>query len=215
MKSLLRRSAIILSLLTLVVYLGFILHDLFQSHSVLQQSVSMRLLDDTDRLGSAIGYFFSERLNDLSDLKETPSLSAYYENLALGTPMEYRLAASLEEVNATFRKFSDKKALGGKSIYKRLVFLEADGRKLVDSNSEKANENKGEEKISREFLYPKDARHQFFVSGQEADTSIVISIPYLYRGKYKGSILTWLSLQEIFHFFLAGFSGKDTPIFFI
>ncbi|MBV5341713.1 MAG: hypothetical protein J0665_19525, partial [Deltaproteobacteria bacterium] len=80
----LRRFAIIAFVLMLVGYMAFLLTDLYRSRSEIQQAAKARLLEDAGKRGTALGYFFSERINDLQDLAENRELSAYFENKDLG-----------------------------------------------------------------------------------------------------------------------------------
>ena len=212
MKSLLRHFAITLLCLTLLGYMGFLLRDLYKSRSELQQSARTRLLDDTEKRAMAIGYFFTERLNDFQDLSENRELSAYFENLALGMSMEYGLAASLEDANSSFARFRQKKMLGGLTIFKRLVFLDNTGHKLLDSLQDTQYQARDEEKNWRPFLSRDRSKPTFYVSSQYTEALIIISMPYIAKGKFSGFILAWLSPSEISKHFLTGLSSQKNPI---
>ena len=208
----LRRFAIIAFVLILVGYMAFLLTDLYRSRSEIQQAAKARLLEDAGKRGAALGYFFSERINDLQDLAENRELSAYFENKDLGMSMEYGLAASLDEANTAVGKFRNKKKLGESGIYRRVVFLDAGGRKLLDSASGDELQPKGEELLWRGFLPKKGTGAQFYASGENAAARIVITIPYYFKGRHNGFILAWLSPAEIYSQFLSSSSAKKNPI---
>lgn len=198
--------------LSLVVYLGFLLTDLYRSKSELQKSSRARLLEDADKRAQTLSYFFSERLNDLQELAANRELSAYFENMALGMSMEYGLAASLEEASVIFSAFQKKKRLEGDAIYKRVVFMDADGRKVIDAFDSNITPRKGEEKSWKSYLNLKDLKTTFFAVGEDDTAVIIISHPYTFKGKRSGHILAWLSPAEIHKHFLARVGGQRNSL---
>jgi hypothetical protein len=204
----LRRFAIIVFVLMLVGYMAFLLTDLYRSRSEIQEAAKARLLEDAGKRSAALGYFFSERINDLRDLAENRELSAYFENKDLGMSMEYGLAASLDEASREVSKFRNKKKLGESEIYRRVAFLDAGGRKLLDSAAGDEHQPKGEEQSWRGFLPKKGTGVQFYASGENAGARIVITIPYYFKGRHNGFILAWLSPADIYSQFLSSSSAK-------
>jgi two-component system, sensor histidine kinase and response regulator len=206
-----QRIAPVLIGLSLVAYLGFLLTDLYQSRNELQKSSRARLLEDVDKRSQALGYFFSERVNDLQELAANRELSAYFENQALGMSMEYGLAASLEEANEVFSAFQKKKRLGEAEIYKRVVFLDAAGHKLLDGRGDSVTVRKGEERGWKIYTGKNNTKIRFFAEGRDETATIIMSIPYTFKEKRSGQILAWLSPADIHRQFLArGDSQKNT-----
>jgi signal transduction histidine kinase/CheY-like chemotaxis protein/HPt (histidine-containing phosphotransfer) domain-containing protein len=206
-----QRIAPLLIGLSLVVYLGFLLTDLYHSRRELQQTGRDRLLEDADKRSQALSYFFSERLNDLQELAANRELSGYFENVSLGMSMEYGLAASLEEAGSVITSFQKKKRLGAQLLYKRVVFLESTGHKLIDVVDKGAIWRDGEQQDWKQYAGQQHTTPVFFASGEDETASIVISVPYIFKGKVKGSILAWLSPADIYRQFLAG-STKQTSM---
>ena len=198
--TILRRLALGLFTFSLVAYMGYLLTDLYRSRSELQVSARGRLLQETDKRAMALGYFLSERTNDLQELAGNRELSAYFENEALGMSMEYGLAASLEGAQVALREFRGKKRLAGKEIYSRVVFLDPRGRLLLDTGTETAPLAGRSE---REWLTPlnRTASAPRFFAGP-AGGSIGIAMPYHFKGRYRGGIIAWLSSREIYHSFV-------------
>ena len=212
MKTFLRRYAIVGLGLVLVGYMALLLSDLYRSRSELQQTANARLRDDADKRATALGYFFSERVNDLQDLVGTRELSAYFENVNLGMSMEYGLAASLYEADEAFDAFRNKKLLGTTQIYSRVVFLDSQGRKLLDSVADTVHPEVGETRLWRGFLAGNGLKPRFYAEGEDAAARIVISVPYFFKGHKNGFILAWLSPAEIYDHFLSGTSSKSNPV---
>ena len=206
-----QRIAPLLLGLSLVTYLGFLLTDLYRSRSELQNSSRARLLEDADKRSQSLSYFFSERVNDLQELAANRELSAYFENLALGMSMEYGLAASLDEAKAVFTVFQKKKRLGDVNIYKRVVFLDSSGHKLIDIHNESIVIRKGEERDWNSYTGKNAPKITFFAEGRDETASIIISKPYIFKEKRIGYILAWLSPSDIHNHFLArGDNGKNS-----
>ena len=192
--------------------MGFLINDLFQSRSQLHQISRVHLLNDSGKRATALGYFFSERSNDLLDLSENRELSAYFENRALGMSMEYGLASSLAELNTSFDKFRGKKKLGNSEIYKRIVFLDVNGRKLVDSRDPSLRLTQGNEGGVPSLTFRKKNRPMFFISGEGNRMSIIIAMPYRFKGQYVGSIQAWFDPEEIYGHFLSVVDPHHYPM---
>ena len=213
MKVFLRHATMFLFSLALLIYMGFLLNDIYRSRSELLQTARAKLFDDTGKKALGLGYYFSERVNDLQTISESRELSAYFENVALGMSMEYGLAASLQEANAAFVRFQGNKRLGTIPIYKRLVFVDVRGHKLADSLSDSAEPVHNEEQGWKGFLIRNGATVRFYATGQGEATSIVLSKPYIINGKQHGFILAWLSPAEIVHHFLDSIRSHNNTIF--
>lgn len=198
-----RRLAPVLLGLSLVAYLGYLLNDLYRSRNELQKSSRDRLLEDADKRAQSLGYFFSERVNDLRELSANRELLAYFENMALGMSMEYGLAASLEEADAVFSTFRNKKRLGEVEIYKRVVFLDSAGHKLIDVRGNGIPPKKAEERGWRAYTAARNGKVSFFSEGEDGAATIIISSPFVFKDVNKGYILAWLSPEEIHRQFLA------------
>jgi signal transduction histidine kinase/CheY-like chemotaxis protein/HPt (histidine-containing phosphotransfer) domain-containing protein len=207
-----QRVAPVLIGLSLLVYLGFLLTDLYRSRSELQLSGRAHLLEDADKRSQALSYFFSERLNDLQDLVVHRDLTAYFENVALGMSMEYGLAASLEEARAVFAAFQKKKHIGDSTLYKRLVFLDTGGHKLLDVREAGLERQKGEELAWKAYSHKQLKKPVFFASGEDDTATIVISVPFFFKGALRGHILAWLSPADIHRHFLADRASRTSMI---
>ena len=207
-----RRVAAIVFSLSLVGYLGFLLTDLYRSRSELLNSYRAEQLRDTEKQTQALGYFFSERVDDMVGLTENRELSAFFENKALGMSMEYGLAASLDEVRSSLETFHARRKLGQQNIYRRLVFLNAGGGILVDICSEGVNAEPGEQRLWKPILSRTSAAPRFQTQVVGGESSIVISTPYFFKGSYGGHLLAWLSPAQIYRNFIVFDSLEHTDI---
>lgn len=186
----------------MVCFLGFLLMDLYKSRNELQQTATAQLFMNSEKHALAIGYFFSERKEDLSLLAESRELSAYFENIALGMSMEYGLGASLDELKNTFEKFRNRRKMGQWDIYRRVVFLDTAGHILVDAHADYIEPTQGEAKTWKAYLTHKKGLKYSSISNDE-ESSIILSLPYYFKGIYSGHLLTWISPMVVYRNFIS------------
>jgi signal transduction histidine kinase/FixJ family two-component response regulator len=198
-----RRLAGFFFSLALVGYLGFLLTDLYSSRSELQNAGRDQLFQDTEKHTEALGYFFSERSDDMIALVENHAFSAYFENQALGMSMEYGLAASLDEANSTLEKFRARRKMGRWDIYRRIVFLDSSGHVLIDAHSENILPRKGEGRDWKPFLSRKQTSPQFHTLAVGDEYVIIVALPYYFKGIYVGHLLAWVSPVTTYQHFIA------------
>ena len=198
-----RRSAALLFSLALVGYLGFLLTDLYRSRSDLQFAARALLLQNSEKQALAVGYYFSERADDMLALAENSTLTAYFENVALGMSLEYGLAATLDEAKIALEKFRVRRKMGRWDIYRRVVFLDASHNVLIDIHTENIQSRKGEERGWKPFLSRTNSTAQFHSQIADNESAIVISLPYFFKGRYSGHLLAWVSPAIIYRHFIA------------
>ncbi len=112
--------------------IGFLLISNYRSQVQLQKHALEQLDHDAERRATAVGYFYSERRNDIKHLLEHRAISAFFENKALGMSLQYGLSESLFAISELFEHFMQERKLGEEQIYTRLAFVESDGTVLVD-----------------------------------------------------------------------------------
>ena len=199
-----RRLAAVLFSLALVGYLGFLLTDLYRSRSELQQAARAQLLQDSERHTLALSYFFSERSDDMIALSENRELAAFFENAALGMSMEYGLAASLDDAKSVLEKFRVRRKMGRWDIYRRVVFLDASGKALIDAHTENVEPHKGEERRWKPFISRKQGAPKLHTLLENGESAIIITVPYFFKGAYSGELLAWISPVIVYRHFIAG-----------
>ncbi|MBV5340181.1 MAG: response regulator [Deltaproteobacteria bacterium] len=200
--SFIRRLAVIVLSLALVGYLGFLLTDLYRSRSDIQRASRAQLIQDSEKHALAIGYFFSERSDDMLALAENRDLSAYFENAALGMSMEYGLAASLDEARSALAKFRLRRNVGRWDIYRRVVLLDEADHVLIDVHTENVTPTRGEERHWKPVLTRTQTSPAYHTLTTDSEMVIVITYPYFYKGQYKGHLLAWVSPVIIYRHFI-------------
>lgn len=176
-----------------VAYLGYILSNLYRSHRELQSYQRGQVLRESHRLAESLEYLFSQWLKDLRTLLAGRELSTYFENKALGMSMQYGLSASLYRIREVFDSHRVENELGGSKIFKRIVFLNAQGDRLVDSQFavEKTS-------LPDEPGYWAPLLSQSTSSLQMLGKELVFVVPYKFKSKISGYLLAWLSVEGIY-----------------
>jgi len=179
----------------LIAYLLLLLSMSYLSQQNLKQASKNTLLFNIEKRASALSYFHSERLNDISVLANDRALSVYFSNRDLGMSMEYGLRASLLVMKNQFKSLVKNKQINSKPIYLRLIFIEEqDKSHLVDEGL--AN-NIDEPWLNNNLMATADIKTIIF---EDIDHShFVILYPYHYKGRRIGTILAEINYDEVNH----------------
>ena len=181
----------------LIGFVGFLVVSQYRARLALEKSQLRQRSHEVGNRATAIGYFLSERDDDLHYLSESRELSIYFENLALGMSMEYGLRASLWAIEDLFDRTRLKKKLGDEAIYSRIVFVDAEGRVLVDSGAP----SPGQRPDISAFAGPGETR-RLECDRRGASPQVVVSLPYEFKGQTTGRILAWIPLPLVFSHFV-------------
>ena len=200
--SIIRRIAVLFLTLAVVGYLVFLLFSQYRSQQELEKLYINGLLRDSERHATAFGYFFSERGDDIVRLAESRELAIYFENKALGMSMEYGLSASLLDAEAAFDTFREKKKLDNHAIYSRVIFIDAAGRKLIDSGMPELTSGAASGLKTASYVRKSAPHPEFFAEGVNEESLITISFPYHFKGVYSGQIIAQLPFSNIFSHFV-------------
>jgi PAS domain S-box-containing protein len=200
--SIVRRIALVLIGLVLTGYMAFLLYSQYVTQTELKKYFLSRVLSDTEKRATAVSYFFAERSNDMAALAECRELSIYFENQALGMSMEYGLSASLMEVEDAFRRFIEKRSLGEKRIFTRVLFIDASGRRLIDVGEQGKGDKREQAGYWKPYLVKKSRVPVILADGRGRDASITISLPYLFKGIYSGQIIARILPELVFEHFI-------------
>ncbi len=189
------------SLLVAIIYLVF---TQYRSQVALQQSTMNQITYDSEKRAAALSFFFSEQKENIVEISNSSELTAYFSNKKLGMSMEYGLQESLQIVSDFFNRISTFRKLGEQPLFDRIIFLDAAGKILSESHSPKNEWNS--ERDWRKFLAPNSSEPEFVYNKNDAELYIVLSAPCIYKGQYQGQILAWLSIPNIYDFFIEGVS---------
>ena len=196
------RIVAVIFCLAIAGYMGFLLFSQYRSQSELQKFYLNVQLMDSEKHATALGYFFSERADDIIRLAETRELSLYFENKALGMSMEYGLAASLVDAEVAFSTFREKRKLQNKAIYTRVLFLDASGRKLLEAGKPSDGNKNSPENDVTSYIVKKTKVPVYFAERRNEDSLLTISFPYYFKEVYSGQILVQMPLGVVYNQFV-------------
>ncbi|MGE5506153.1 MAG: response regulator [Actinomycetota bacterium] len=121
-------------------YSGILLWNGFRSQWQLQAEAEARLVHESRGRADVFDDFIADRRNDVADLAESREMEAYLVNKALGMSLRYGLAASLDAIEAAFRRRMERGRLRDEAVYNRLVLLDANGEITIDVQQEWAGD---------------------------------------------------------------------------
>lgn len=199
----------VLACVVLVAGIGYLSVSQFRSGRELLNSRFRELAQDAGRKGTTFGYFWGERSNDVRHLAESRELSSYFENQALGMSPQYGLTASLLALEDLFDRVRQSKRLEGRTVYERIVLMDALGEPLVISGGARPGSEQGE---WRSHVRRGD-EVSFLPCQEQGETKIVVSVPYFFKGRYTGQLLAWVPLSLPCRRFIGeGEAGTSTAV---
>ncbi len=194
----------------LVVYICSLVFINYKAQVSLENSAREEILLNIKNRITALSYFYEERKNDLNEILSQRSISAYFENKALGMSMEYGLRASLLSIARDFKYFLNNKKLEGINIYKRILFIDPNGKILVDTKQKYLHEHYNID--WKNIITPNETRPYFvFLRGSKNKYELIGSIPYFFKQRYVGQLITIISPQSIFRLL----EFKNNLVFFV
>ena len=174
----------------------FLLISNYRSQVQLQKHAMEQLAHDAERRATAVGYFYSERRNDIKNLLEHRAISAFFENKALGMSLKYGLSESLFAISELLDHFMEERKLGEDKIYTRLAFVENTGAVLVDRPSKGASERTP---IDVEAFFDRNQPVSPIISREEdRELLAIVSEPYFYKGKHVAQLIAWVSIEPVY-----------------
>ena len=181
---------------TLICCIGFLLVSYYRSQVQLQKHAMEELAHDAERRATAVGYFYSERRNDIKNLLEHRAISAFFENKALGMSLKYGLSESLFAISELFDHFMEERKLGGDKIYTRLALVDSDGAVLVDLPSKRADERTAIDAAA--FFNGNEPVSGIISREEDREFPVIVSEPYFYKGNHAAQLLAWVSIEPVY-----------------
>ncbi|WP_316976543.1 sensor histidine kinase [Shumkonia mesophila] len=187
-------------ILFLFVIVLLVLHHKTQND--LRAAHKTEFVEEVKRRADGLGFFFTDRRNDLDDLAVSPSLEAYFLNKDLGVSLQYGLRANLEEVAGTMRRLVNTRRFGSRAdaVYERMVMVDAAGTALIDVTSMGGNTSGIHElqgaNLSR-FLAKDETDAVVRFDGCPSAPVVVVLRPLFHKGRFVGQVLAWLRWESI------------------
>jgi len=201
--------AILIVVLILVSYVGFLLVTNYRSMASLQQTLLGQLTEEIKRRTVTLSHFFVERKDDLDNLAWSTEIAVYYANRALGMSREYGLSQSLIPIKSRFNQLIKQKKLDYQIIYSRMILIDEEGTILVDTLSKKSP---SQDINYREFIAPLYQNSTVLIDGKA--NQIMISRAYYFKEKYAGQLVAWLE-SRLFDDHLLGHHEASGEILYL
>ncbi len=190
------KIAAIVSGVFLIGYISFLVGINYVSQLHLHESALEKFRQDMEKRATAIGYFFSERENDLKHLAQGRNISAYFENKALGMSMEYGLRASLLGISKNFDRLLADRKFDEDNIFDRIILIDSHGKLLVNSRPQGAT--RIPENGWKRFLAPENSDAVIIILQDGPSLKLIVSISCFFKNKYAAQIVAWIS-PKILH----------------
>lgn len=179
----------------LIVFTGFLLVANYLSQVELRKATVDRVRQDTEKRAAAISYFYSERKNDLRNLRDSRAISVFFQNKALGMSMKYGLGASLLGISDEFERLQRDRMLGQDLIYTRILFLDDKATILVDTRPSLESSSPAQ---WDKYLTPGSSDALIVGDPTGPSRQVMISIPYIFKGEYSGQIIAQVSAPVVY-----------------
>ena len=177
--------------LLLSAYLITLISNYHHSQEELELAAIEQLRLQTESRAAELAYFFSDATSSLSTLSESRELSIYFANKALKMSMRYGLEANLISLRERLMSAVEEQHQKGHAIFSRIVFIAEQGELLADTGAAPATAQ-----IDwATFLTPETQGAQLL--SDSGDIPFLVSLPYFFKGKFKGQLLAWVSLQSM------------------
>jgi PAS domain S-box-containing protein len=209
-----RKESLSIIVITLVLsgFISFLLITNYKSQKKVLKSAQNQLKHGMEKMAISSSYFFSERKNDFKNLSTCRELSTFFENKALGMSMEYGLRASLLAISRNFNQLLEERQLNNDKIYSRIVFIDPNGKLLIDTLS--GNREQAHEREWKKLLNPETKYTDIIIAHQKDSSEIMISTPYFFKNSYKGQIVGWIHLETIYKNFIKSMEPSTKKLVF-
>lgn len=187
-------------ILFLFVILLLVLHQRTQSE--LRAALEVEFSEDVRRRADGLGFFFSDRRNDLDDLSALPSLEAYFLNKDLGVSLQYGLGANLEEVARSMRRLVNARRFGNKAeaVYERMVMADEAGAVLIDvapiGTAASGAVRRHDNDLSG-FLTKHETEAVVRFDGCPSAPVVAVLRPLFHKGRLVGQLEAWLRWESV------------------
>lgn len=188
--------AIVVLGILLIVYEGSLLWSNYVFQTQFVVTFQKRIVSSFERQAMAVGYFFSEREQDLRALSDSKEISTYFENKALGMSMAYGLATSLVEMRQPFTTLLQVRQIDNDKIYDWIAFIKTDGVALTAAFS---NENMAIREEFKQITGMTSTHMGIRLEEKNNEPYALITTPYYFKNQLKGYIAASLSLHSVLH----------------
>ncbi len=182
----------------LLAYVSYLLLLNYSAATDLQRNLLRQVRQENETQALTFEFLFAEAVGHAHNLANSREIEVYFKNLDLGMSMEYGLRQSIVPIRDRFSALVAREFSGGARMFARILLLDRGGRPLADSG--------GGNLPWKEYLDPLRTEPSVVVSPDGKD--VHVSCPYLFKGRYEGQLLLWLT-PETLHLPLARIEGRE------
>jgi hypothetical protein len=172
------------------VFLAYIFYLIILNYRVatdLQRNLLRQFHRENETQALTIEFLFAEAVGHARNLANAREIEVYFKNLDLGMSMEYGLRQSIVPIRERFSALAAREFSGGRRMFARILLLDRGGRPLADSG--------GPDLPWKAYLDPHVSEPSVVVSPDGKD--VHVSCPYLFKGRYEGQLLLWLTPESL------------------
>jgi PAS domain S-box-containing protein len=129
-----RPSWLVWGLSLFIAYVAILWISTYRSQEQLHNAIEARMLGEFSRTQAAMGDFFADQKIFVRQLAESNEIKTFLDNRALGMSLRYGLNFNLFSIEEKFKNWLREKQLFGLPVYKRILFVDDNGKVLVDTN---------------------------------------------------------------------------------
>ncbi|MGE5173781.1 MAG: PAS domain S-box protein [Betaproteobacteria bacterium] len=182
-------AGIVIIALALLAYVSFLLTTNYTSQTNLQQTLLEQFRMENGWRATALSFFFKDRCEDMINLASHREIEVFFENRALGMSMEYGLRRSIPPIKKRFIALLNHDQIDQETAYNQIVLIDEKGTVLVQASApDRAVKFPTDMK---RFVNPEHRNGE--VIAEDRDRTILISVPYFFKGKYTGQIVAWIN----------------------
>ncbi|MGD2124454.1 MAG: HAMP domain-containing sensor histidine kinase [Desulfobacteraceae bacterium] len=191
----------------LIVFIGYLLWANYLSQKALEKSALKELGHQIKMMANTVGYFYSERKNDLEYLAAREEIFVFFEKQASGMSMDNELQESVSAIQESFKRLLESRKVGHEPIYNRLALVERNGKLLADTQSAKSIGDKT--RYWGKYLNPDSSGNVIDVEHDGRSVEVVLTLPCVFRNRYLGQVIAWISHDTVYKHFIMDQAGSS------
>jgi hypothetical protein len=122
--------------------------------------------------------------------------------------LEYGLGATVNAASEMLNIFRKKRLIDGRPIFTRLIFREKSGNILFESSDDA--KFKGDRQRPDNSVGRAGSNSGFSIGKIGKEEYLIISLPFLFKGREMGSISGWIPVELVHRHFIDTDGGRDS-----
>ena len=181
------------SLITLALFVAYAAAVFWANYSSLhrlQENTLTQFKLETEKQASAISYFFSERISDISELAESTVIESFFLNRNLGMSYEYGLGVNIQLIEDRFDRMATRKRIGDQALYSALALIDKNGAFIATWSMN------DDLKTFRYVQHPGNLKTRVVYA--PLHKSLLVIAPVWSNQLYQGELVAWIRVGSVF-----------------